>query len=145
ASDPSRTTWPSYVVDELRSFVKCGLPEFGFAMFVCGSCHGEHIVGLSCKGRGFCPSCTGRRMAETAAHLSDHVFPNVSLRQWVISVPQALRYWLNRNPALLTAVHRIIIRTIAQYYQAGVAAKAFPQHGAVTSIQRFGGHLNLNL
>ena len=32
---------------------------------------------ISCKGRGFCPSCGGRRMAERAAHLVDHVFPDV--------------------------------------------------------------------
>jgi len=27
------------------------------------------------KGRGFCPSCGGRRMTERAAHLVDHVLP----------------------------------------------------------------------
>jgi len=31
----------------------------------------------ACKGRGVCPSCTGRRMAQTAAHLVDHVIPPV--------------------------------------------------------------------
>ena len=29
----------------------------------------------SCKGRGVCPSCNGRHMAQTAAHLVDHVIP----------------------------------------------------------------------
>jgi hypothetical protein len=33
-------------------------------------------------GRGFCPSCGARRMAETAALLADEVFPDVPLRQW---------------------------------------------------------------
>ena len=28
------------------------------------------LVAFSCKGRGFCPSCCGRRMAVLAAHLS---------------------------------------------------------------------------
>ncbi|MBN1669736.1 MAG: transposase zinc-binding domain-containing protein [Kiritimatiellae bacterium] len=35
----------------------------------------------SCKGRGFCPSCGGRRMADTAAHLVERVLPHVAVRQ----------------------------------------------------------------
>jgi hypothetical protein len=30
-------------------------------------------------------------MVETAAHLSDHVFPRLPVRQWVLSVPKRLR------------------------------------------------------
>jgi hypothetical protein len=30
-------------------------------------------------------------MAQTAAHLADHVIPPVPVRQWVISVPKRLR------------------------------------------------------
>ena len=36
-----------------------------------------------CKRRGICPSCGARRMAQTAAHLVDHVIPRVPVRQWV--------------------------------------------------------------
>ena len=32
-----------------------------------------------------------RRMAETAAHLVDHVIPRVPMRQWVLSFPILLR------------------------------------------------------
>jgi hypothetical protein len=46
-------------------------------------------MAFSCKGRGVCPSCNTRRMAETAAHLTDHVFPRLPVRQWVLSVPVA--------------------------------------------------------
>ncbi len=35
----------------------------------------ERLVAFSCKTRGFCPSCTSRRMAGTAAHLVDRVLP----------------------------------------------------------------------
>jgi hypothetical protein len=50
------------------------------------------LVALSCKGRGFCPSCGGRRMTERAAHLVDHVLPRAPVRQWVLSLPFELRY-----------------------------------------------------
>ncbi len=45
----------------------------------------------SCKGRGFCPSCCGRRMADTAVHLCDEVLPEVPIRQWVLSFPFRVR------------------------------------------------------
>ncbi|KIG14059.1 Transposon-like protein [Enhygromyxa salina] len=49
-------------------------------------------MAFSCKKRGFCPSCAGRRMADVAAHLVDEVFPEVPVRQWVCSLPWRLRY-----------------------------------------------------
>jgi len=44
-----------------------------------------------------CPSCNTRRMAETAAHLVDQVFPPLPVRQWVLAVPKRLRYFLQRD------------------------------------------------
>ena len=38
-------------------------------------------VSFSCKGRGACPSCNAKRMAETAAHLVGHVIPHVPVRR----------------------------------------------------------------
>src|SRR5687767_11679253 len=44
--------------------------------------------------RGFRPSCAGRCMAQTAAHLVERMIPWVPTRQWVVSVPVPLRYWV---------------------------------------------------
>ncbi len=55
----------------------------------CGGCGDELLVAFSCKGRGFCPSCTTRRMHDTAARLVDGVLPRVPVRQWVLSLPRA--------------------------------------------------------
>jgi hypothetical protein len=62
-----------------------------------GEGEGERI---SCQRRGFCPSCIGRRMADFAAHLVDRVAPAVPMRQWVLTVPYALRVMF--DPALPT-------------------------------------------
>ncbi len=35
-------------------------------------------------------------MAETAAHLVDHVFPPLPVCHWVLSVPKRLRWYLER-------------------------------------------------
>ena len=40
-------------------------------------------------------------MVETAAHLNDHVFPRLPVRQWVLSVPKRLRYFMQRDGAVL--------------------------------------------
>jgi hypothetical protein len=80
-----------YVEDELRGYLECGLLCFGFARAVCTTCRTGFVVAFSCKGRGVCPSCNGRHMAQTAAHLVDHVIPPVPVRQWVISVPKRRR------------------------------------------------------
>ena len=72
---------PRFVEQEFRDFLRCGWLAGGFARFRCTSCGLDRLVAFSCKGRGFCPSCGGRRMTERAAHLVDHVFPDVPVRQ----------------------------------------------------------------
>ena len=43
-------------------------------------------------------------MAQTAAHLVDHVIPHVPMRQWVLSLPIPWRLLLAAQPKLLTPV-----------------------------------------
>ena len=70
---------------ELDGFLGCGLLCRGFAHLRCADCDERRLVAFSCKGRGFCPSCAGRRMCQTALNLRDHVLPpEVPLRQWVV-------------------------------------------------------------
>lgn len=84
---------PKFVTEELRSFLTCGILAHGFAQMHCEGCRKRHLVAFSCKGRGFCPSCLGRRMNEGAANLVDHVLPeHVPIRQWVLTLPHPLRY-----------------------------------------------------
>ena len=103
-------------------------------------------MAFSCKKRGFCPSCGARRMAETAALLSDEVFPDVPLRQWVISFPFPLRYLFAAHPQAMGKVLGIICRAISTHllHKAGYRLKDGAT-GAVTLIQRFGSALNLNI
>jgi len=51
-------------------------------------------------------------MVQTAAHRSDHVFPRLPMRQWVLSVPKRLRYFMQSDGALLGIVWRILLRVI---------------------------------
>ena len=77
-------TLPSFVTDELHDFLDCGVLARGFAQLFCKTCHERYVVGLSCKGRAFCPSCGGRRMNEGAFYLTDHVLPET------LAVPKSI-------------------------------------------------------
>jgi hypothetical protein len=85
-------------------------------------------------------------MAETAALLADEVFPDVPLRQWVISFPFPLRYLFAAHPQAMGKVLGIVYRAISTHliHKAGLKCKAGAT-GAVTLIQRFGSALNLNI
>jgi len=73
--------YPRFVERELEKFLSCGLLCRGFVRVRCTSCAEERLVAFSCKTRGFCPSCTSRRMSGTAAHLVGNVLPAVPYRQ----------------------------------------------------------------
>ena len=79
-------------------------------------------------------------MAETAAHLVDHVFPEVPVRQWVLSIPFALRYRLAYDSALMSRVLNVFVRVV--FGELRRRAKELfglkaSQCGAATFIQRF--------
>ena len=56
-------------------------------------------------------------MAERAAHLVDHVFPRVPVRQWVLSLPYRLRYRLAWDHALCRAVVGRTMRAILGFHR----------------------------
>jgi hypothetical protein len=136
-----------HVRKAFEKYLECGIFSHGFARARCDDCGHDFLVAFSCKGRGVCPSCTTRRMAETAAHLTDHVFPRLPVRQWVLSVPKRLRYFMQRDGAVLGMVLRIFLRVIEQTLQAGSPGaahvdKAALHIGAVAFIHRLGSSLN---
>lgn len=53
-------------------------------------------------------------MAETAAHLADHVLPRLPVRQWVLSDPKRLRYFLQRDAAAFNTALRIFLQVVQQ-------------------------------
>jgi ribosomal protein S27E len=137
---------PKFVRQEFEDYLKCGLLEHGFLRVKCDGCRHEHLVAFSCKRRGFCPSCGARRMVESAAHLVDHVFPEVAVRQWVLTFPFPLRFLLAAQPEALTQVLAVVQRGISTFViqHAGLTVSSGARTGAVTLIQRFGSALNLN-
>lgn len=135
---------PAFVTRELRAYLRCGRLEHGCVHVRCEQCGDEMAVAFSCKGRGFCPSCGGRRMSELAAQLVDRVIPRVPVRQWVLSLPFTLRYQLAFDAKLTAAMLDVFIRCVFAGLRRAAAREGISdgQCGAITVIQRFGSALN---
>ena len=106
---------PAFVTTEVEAFLRCGILAHGFVLARCGDCGWCRAVAFSCQRRGFCPSCIGRRMADFAARLVDRVMPVVPLRQWVLTVPHALRARMMFDPGLTTVVLRQHITAVSSW------------------------------
>ena len=111
-AEPSRQSPSWFVERELREFLSCRVPARGFARFRCDECGHEILVAFSCKGRDFCPSCCGRRLADLAGHLTDRMLGGLPVRQWVLTLPRRLRYALAWDHELCRAVHGVFIRAL---------------------------------
>ena len=134
---------PAHVERTFRRYLECGVLAHGFARAYCDECQHDFLIAYSCKCRGVCPSCNTRRMVETAAHLVDHVFPRLPVRQWVLAVPKRLRYFLQTDAALQGAVLQIFLRVVERSlreHSPGCSDSA--RIGAVAFIHRFGSSLN---
>jgi len=138
---------PRFVDEELRAFLRCGLVNYGFARVRCGTCCHEFFVAFSCKRRGVCPSCSGRRAAECAIHLVDKVFPTTPTRMWTLTFPRRLRFALAKDARLATTILGIWHRALSSSYRLLAKKEGFKatRTGAVTFVHRFASNLALNV
>ena len=147
AGEADRSGLPVFVKREFEAYLQCGILDHGFARVRCAGCTYQRLVPFSCKGRGFCPSCGGRRMTAHAAQLVEAVLPWVPVRQWVLTLPYRLRYRLAWDHGLTRAVLGVYARVLQDFYvrhahRCGIGPL---RTGMVTVIQRFGSSVNLNV
>ena len=75
--------------------------------------------------------------------MTDHIFPRLPVRQWVLSVPKRLRYVLQRDTALQGAVLRILLRAVERCLREhSPGCEPTARIGAIAFIHRFGSSLN---
>ncbi len=137
---------PRYVEAELRAYLKCGVFSEGFTRVRCDQCGHDLLIAFSCKSRTVCPSCAGRRMANTAAAIVDRVLPDVPVRQYVLSLPYELRRLAAFQADVLTALGRALVDAVFASYRRRARRQGIAdgQCGAVNFVQRFGS-MNLNV
>jgi Putative transposase/Transposase zinc-binding domain len=148
-AEPDARGLPASVQRALDDSWQCGILAHGLLRLGCDTCHQELLLAFSGKRRGFGPSCAGRHMAQTAAHLGERVLPWVPPRQGGVSVPIPLRYWMASSQDLTATVQTIMRTTIGQYdvnqavTRGSERAKVPP--GPVTLLPRFGSAIHLHL
>ena len=138
---------PEHVEKAFRSYLRCGIHAYGFMRLQCKECKQETLLAFSCKKRGFCPSCTAKKMAEVAAHLVDSILPRAPYRQFVLSVPIPLRYWMATSKKLTKKIHKIFAQETETLYLEKASRHGLTPigSGSINFIQRFGGAINLNI
>ena len=139
---------PAFVLDEVDAYLRCGIPAHGFLRVRCNDCGHSRVVAFSCKRRGFCPSCLGRRMADTAAFCVDHVFPHAPVRQYVLTVPYSVRFQMAYSPEITSSVLRTLIGAMTSDLRRRARKRKICgclQTGSLTVVQRFGSSLSLNV
>ena len=83
-------------------------------------------------------------MADTAAHLVDHVLPAVPVRQWVLTLPFPLRSRVAFDHQLQSAILGLFLDAVFRWLRMKAQEDGVldTRPGAVTIIQRAGGPLN---
>ena len=139
--DDAGSGLPDFVVHEFEAFLACGDPSRGFARLGCKRCGLERLLPFSCKTRTLCPSCSSRRMFQTAAFLVDHVLPTTPLRQWVLSPPFPLVALLGARDDILSAMNRAFVSGVLKWIER--RGPEGGRSGAVAFTQRFSSSLLL--
>lgn len=129
--------YPKFIRETFEKYLKCGLLEYGFVRCYCRTCQSNFLIAHSCKARGFCPSCYGRRQQEEAIFL-DRIIPNYQVRQWVLSLPYELRFIVANNSKLTSRILQIFIRSVQSWYKLKARRMGYKETvtGAITFIQR---------
>ena len=136
---------PNFVRAEFSGYLDCSVLERGFAHLACKDCGLPRLVAFTCAGRGFCPTCLGRRMNQTTHNVLAHVLPAQPLRQWVLSLPYPLRAPLAYEPGLMSVVARVFEESLLRWYEQRLApGDRTAQGGLLTVIQRSSGDMKLN-
>lgn len=144
--DPaSPETVTGHAEEAMRGYMECGVPRFGMVRYLCRKCGRDILVATSCKRRGACPSCDGKRGAVTTGRAMEELLPRAPYRQWVLVIPKRLRYHVNRNARLAGEINRILRKTLSDYYRrvCGQGAEASPAQ--IDVLQRFGSSVNLHV
>ena len=138
------------LASEFEAYLRCGRLEYGLVQLACAGCGHTIVAGFSCRRRGFCPSCLGRRMLDIAAHLVEGVLPVVPVRQWVCSLPWTLRTAVGYDRALCSDVLGVFADALSRSLrhrakrELGLESVTEAEFGAVTNIARSDSALRLN-
>jgi hypothetical protein len=136
--------WLERISRVATRFLTCGDYRQGVARIRCVNpeCRHEYFRPFSCKGFFLCPSCSQKRTLLFAEYLDERLLLALPHRQFVFTLPKALRVFLRHDQRLFAMLSRLIFSLIAQFYLAA-AGKPITT-AAVVAFQPFGDSLRFN-
>ena len=105
-------------------------------------CGHDYFRPFSCKGFYLCPSCSQKRTILLAEHLTEEVLLKLPHRQFVFTVPKALRVFFRNNRKLFADISRLIYSIIRDFYEEAAGKEI--KTGMVIAHQTFGDMLRWN-
>ena len=125
-------------------FCTCGDYLQGVARIRCTNpeCGHDYFRPFSCKGFYLCPSCSRKRTILFAEHLTDEVLLKLPHRQFVFTMPKALRPFFRHDRRLFAKVSRLTYDILRDFYQEAAGRPLLT--GMVIAHQTFGDMLRWN-
>jgi hypothetical protein len=121
--EPTHGPLRAVVAEVVGRFLDCGLLEHGFARVRCAACRAEFLVAFRCKGRGFCPFCQARRLAEWSLWLDEQLLAPVPHRHVVLTIPKRLRAYFLHDRRRLGLLSHTAHRALAAYVGAALGER----------------------
>jgi len=87
--------------------IRCTNPECGY----------DYFRPFSCKGFYLCPCCSQKRTLLFAEHLTEKVLLDLPHRQFVFTLPKALRVFFRHDRRLFEEISRLIFDLIREFYR----------------------------
>jgi hypothetical protein len=125
-------------------FCTCGDYLLGVARIRCTNpeCGHDYFRPFSCKGFYLCPSCSRKRTILFAEHLTNEVLLKLPHRQFVFTLPKALRPFFRHDRRLFAEVSRLIHNILREFYHEAAGRQLLT--GMVIAHQTFGDMLRWN-
>ncbi len=122
----------------------CGDYLQGVARIRCTNpeCRHDYFRRFSCKGFYLCPPCSRKRTILFAEHLTNEVLLRLPRRQFVFTLPKALRPFFRHDRRLFSDVSRLIYDILREFYHEAAGRPLFT--GIVVAHQTFGDRLRCN-
>jgi hypothetical protein len=119
-------------------FAICGDYLQGIARIRCTNpdCGQDYFRPFSCKGFYLCPSCSRKRTLLFAEHLTEEVLLDLPHRQFVFTVPKALRPFFRHDRRLFADISRLIYDLIGGFYNEAAGRSLLS--GMIIAHQTFG-------
>ena len=125
-------------------FETCGDYLRGVARVRCinPECGHDYFRPFSCKGFYLCPSCSRKRTLLFAEHLVEEVLLDLPHRQFVFTVPKALRPFFRHDRRLFADVSRLIYNLLGEFNNEAAGRSLLS--GMVVAHKTFGDMLRWN-